>query len=104
MGLTELLLKHGYYAYVAGVALAGLAFLLLVVTAFRTRLRWGLLVLLIPPTAVIFAIRHTRRTAIPLLLFGISVILLGIPMPRITSTTLTSALENEPSTASVTSR
>jgi hypothetical protein len=52
------------YLYFAGIAIAVLGFLWLIIRAFRTRLAWGLGVLFFPPTAFAFiSLRWTRAKA-----------------------------------------
>ncbi len=60
------------------VMAALLSFLWLVSLAFQTSAGWGLLVLLCPPLALVFAARHGRVSREPLLLFGVSGILAGV--------------------------
>lgn len=54
------------YLFLGGLALAALGWLWLVIVAFRTHRRWGLLVLLVPPAALIFASRNWPRARAPL--------------------------------------
>ena len=70
---------RAFYMQVGGLALALMAWIWLLVRAFRQHRRWGLGALVFPPVGVVFAGRHPRRGAIP---FGITLICLlvaGIP-------------------------
>lgn len=54
------------YLFLGGLLLSALGWLWLVTVAFRTRRMWGAVVLLIPPAAVIFAVRHWLSAKAPM--------------------------------------
>jgi hypothetical protein len=64
--------RFAIYLYFAGITLAVIGFLWLLVRAFRTRLAWGLGVLLFPPTAFAFIVFRWRqaRSAFLVMLAG----------------------------------
>jgi hypothetical protein len=53
----------------AGLAIAAIAWIWLLVRAFRENLWWGLASLILPPVALVFAVRHSQRAISPLVLF-----------------------------------
>jgi hypothetical protein len=52
--------------FLGGLVVAALGWLWLLGAAFRTHRRWGLLVLLVPPAALLFAAKHWPRAKAPL--------------------------------------
>src|SRR5690349_17373131 len=54
------------FLFLAGLGLGVVGWLALVVVAFRVGWRWGLGVLLFPPAAVVFLVRHTKKALIPI--------------------------------------
>lgn len=54
------------FVFLFGLAVTGVGFLALLVTAFRVRVWWGLLLFVFPPTALVFAAKHFRKAATPL--------------------------------------
>ena len=70
---------RAFYMQVGGVALALLAWIWLLVRAFRQDRRWGLGALVFPPVGAIFAGRHPRRGGIPFGAFLICLVLAAIP-------------------------
>jgi hypothetical protein len=70
---------RAFYMQVGGVALALLAWIWLLVRAFKQDRRWGLGALVFPPVGAIFAGRHPRRGGIPFAVFLICVVLAAIP-------------------------
>jgi hypothetical protein len=75
--MTEFFFEYGYYTLLGGLAVAILAYLLLIVAAFRTSLGWGFAVLLFPPIAPVFIVIHASRAVTPLCLFLLSGALIG---------------------------
>jgi hypothetical protein len=75
--VTEPFLRYGYFIILGSIALAIVAFLWLVIVAFRTRMAWGWAVLLFPPVAPFFALRHSRRAAGPVILFLVCALAVG---------------------------
>ncbi len=70
---------RAYYMQLGGVALAVLAWIWLLVRAFREHQRWGLGTLVFPPLGFIFAGRHPRKGAIPLALFLMCLLIAATP-------------------------
>src|SRR5262249_33052880 len=70
--MLERLEQYGFYALLVGAALAAIGYLWLVIAAFRTRARWGVALLLFPPSALVFILSHSRRAAGPFFLFLVS--------------------------------
>jgi hypothetical protein len=58
-----------YYMQIGGVALAAVAWIWLLVRAFRQNRKWGIGSLVFAPVGLIFADRYPRRGAIPLGIF-----------------------------------
>ena len=52
-----------------GLALAVLAWVWLIVRAFQEQVWWGLGSLLLPPLALVFALRHAQKAISPLVVF-----------------------------------
>jgi hypothetical protein len=61
--------QYATYVLLLGAALAAVAYIWLLIKAFRTRLAWGIGMLLFPPTAFLFVFRHFRASVGPLLVF-----------------------------------
>jgi hypothetical protein len=76
-GIFDFLIRHGYYAVITGVALAVIGYLLLIIVGFRTRILWGVFLLLFPPAALVFLIYHYRRATIPICFFALSGLVIG---------------------------
>ena len=53
----------GFWMIVAGIAIAAVAYVWLLVVAFRLRVLWGVVLLLFPPAALLFLCFHPRRAA-----------------------------------------
>jgi hypothetical protein len=66
------------YLYFSGIAVAVLGFLWLIIRAFRTRLAWGLGVLLFPPTAFAFIPMRWPRAKVPFLMLLAGWLAIGI--------------------------
>jgi hypothetical protein len=60
--------EHALYIFALGAVVALLGLLWLYVRAFREGVAWGLAVLLVPPVAVVFIIRHFRKAIGPICL------------------------------------
>jgi hypothetical protein len=67
------------YLQSGGVAVAALAWVWLLVRAFRHGWRWGLGSLVVPPVGLVFAGRHPRKGVPPLVLFGLSFLVAALP-------------------------
>jgi energy-coupling factor transporter transmembrane protein EcfT len=65
--------------FLGGLALAAVGFLALVVIAFRVRWWWGLSSLLFFPIAFVFALKHFRRSRIPLGMIVLGLVMAGFP-------------------------
>ena len=59
--------------------MAAAAWLWLIVLAFRERWKWGVGTLVLPPTGFVFAARHPRKGAAPLLLVGLGILAAAAP-------------------------
>ena len=53
------------YIFLTGLTLIIIGALILLVAAFRTRIWWGLGILVFPPVAIAFFAKHSRRSRIP---------------------------------------
>ncbi len=67
------------YIFLTGVALIIIGALILLVAAFRTRVWWGLGVLVFPPVAVVFFAKHARQSLIPSLVMFFGVLMAAGP-------------------------
>jgi hypothetical protein len=67
------------YLQSGGVVVAASAWIWLIVRAYRQRRAWGLATLLLPPLGLVFAARHPRRAAAPLILVAVSVLVAAAP-------------------------
>lgn len=68
------------YVFLLGVALAILGFLTFAVAAFRTRVRWGLgVVLVLPVLGPVYAWRHPRRGLAPFLVMLLGIVIAAAP-------------------------
>jgi hypothetical protein len=70
---------RAFYMQMGGVALALLAWIWLLVRAFKQHRGWGLGALVFPPVGVIFAGRHPRRGGVPLAFVLICLLVAAIP-------------------------
>jgi hypothetical protein len=70
---------RAFYMQLGGLATAAVAWIWLLVRAFRQHRRWGLSSLVVPPVGLIFAGRHPRRGAAPLILFLLSLLVAAMP-------------------------
>lgn len=64
---------------VGGVAVLAAAWLWLLISAFRRRWSWGLGTLALPPTGLVYAARHPRRGALPMLLATLGLLAAAAP-------------------------
>jgi hypothetical protein len=62
-----------------GLVVAALAWIWLLVRAFRQHRRWGLGSLVLPPVGLVFAGRHPRKVAAPLALLLLSILVAAAP-------------------------
>ncbi len=69
----------GFYLLLLGVALAAIGWFWLLVTAFKVRFLWGASVLLLPPVALLFLLRHGRRSLQPLGVLLLAGVVIAIP-------------------------
>jgi hypothetical protein len=67
------------YLQLGGAAVAAAAWLWLIVRAFRQQWKWGLGMLALPPSGFVFAARHPRKGAVPLLFVVLSVLAAAAP-------------------------
>jgi hypothetical protein len=77
--LHEWMDNRAFYVQLGGLAVAGLAWIWLLIRAFRQDRRWGLSSLIIPPVGLVFAGRHPRRGGLPLALAVVCLLVAGIP-------------------------
>jgi hypothetical protein len=68
--------RYAFYPLLTGIALGVLAYLWLLVRAWRVRRAWGIAVLL-PPLAPLFVLCHFSRAKAPLRLFALAGLLIG---------------------------
>ncbi len=68
-----------FYLQLGGLAAAVLAWIWLLVRAFGQHRRWGLGSLVLPPVGLVFAGRHPRKGAAPLILFFLSILAAAMP-------------------------
>jgi hypothetical protein len=71
--------SRAFYLQIGGVLVAGLAWIWLIARAFLQRRAWGWSSLLLPPAGLVFAARHRRRGAAPILLFVLAIVLAAVP-------------------------
>jgi hypothetical protein len=77
--LIAMLEKYAFYVLALGALLGVVGYVWLLVVAFRQRALWGIALLLFPPSAVIFIVRHTRRATVPLCLLVLAGVIFAIP-------------------------
>jgi hypothetical protein len=70
---------RAFYLQSGGVAVAAMAWIWLLVRAFRQHRRWGLGSLVLPPVGLVFAGWHPRKAAAPLALFVLSLLIAATP-------------------------
>jgi hypothetical protein len=71
--------SRAFYMQLGGVAAAALAWIWLIVRAFRQHRRWGLGSLFLPPVGFAFASWHPRKGAIPLILVALCLLVAAAP-------------------------
>ena len=65
--------------FLSGLAIAAIAFLALVVVAFRVKVGWGIALLVFPPMAILFAVKHYRPAWIPSAVLAVGLSLMVFP-------------------------
>jgi hypothetical protein len=70
---------RAFYMQLGGLMVAAVAWIWLLVRAFRQHRRWGLSSLVLPPAGLVFAGRHPRKGAPPLILFLLSILVAAMP-------------------------
>ena len=70
---------RAFYMQSGGLALACLAWIWLLVRAFRQHRRWGLGSLVLPPVGLVFAGRYPRKGVAPLILFLLVLLVAATP-------------------------
>jgi len=70
---------RAFYMQLGGVAVAALAWIWLIVRAFRQHRRWGLSSLVVPPVGFAFAAWHPRKAVMPLVLVALSLLVAATP-------------------------
>jgi hypothetical protein len=63
-----------------GLTLAALAWVWLLARAFRQHAGWGVSSLLLPPLALVFALRHAQRAIAPLVVFVLGSVAAAVPV------------------------
>src|SRR5271165_5583641 len=71
--------SRAFYMQLGGVAIAVLAWVWLLVRAFRQNHKWGLSSLIIPPVGLIFAGCHPRKAVLPLTLVLVCLLVAATP-------------------------
>jgi hypothetical protein len=67
------------YLQFGGALVAALAWIGLIIVAYRQRRAWGLSTLFLPPVGLVFAAVHPRRAVAPLLLVALGVLAAAVP-------------------------
>jgi hypothetical protein len=75
----EWMVGWAFYLQFGGLAIAALAWIWLLVRAFRQHRRWGLGSLVLPPVGLAFTAWHPRKGAAPLTLFLVSLLVAATP-------------------------
>lgn len=73
------MVARAFYMQLGGLAVAVLAWIWLIVCAFRTCLGWGFGSLVLPPVGLVFAVRHPRKGIFPLGVLLLSLLIAVIP-------------------------
>jgi hypothetical protein len=71
--------EYAFLVLIAGLGIAAVAYLWLLVAAFRVSKGWGFGALLLPPLAIVFLLTHLRKSAGPIVLFLAAGVLLAAP-------------------------
>lgn len=71
--------SRAFYMQLGGVAAAALAWIWLIVRAFRQHRRWGLASLILPPVGFGFAAWYPRKAVMPLILVALSLLVAATP-------------------------
>ena len=71
---------YGIALLYGGLALAALAWVWLIMRAFQEKVWWGLASLLVPPVALVFALRHAQKAIAPLVAFVLSSLVVAVPV------------------------
>jgi hypothetical protein len=69
----------GFYLIITGIALAFVGYLWLIVNAFHVGWKWGLVLLLFPPAAILFVLVHFRRSIAPVIMFALAGLVFASP-------------------------
>jgi Leucine Rich repeat len=71
--------RYGFYLLALGVAIGAVGYLWLVAVAFKQRVGWGVGLLLLPPLALLFLGRHSRKARGPVLVIALSGLVVATP-------------------------
>jgi hypothetical protein len=71
--------RYALYVIAAGLLLAIIAFIWLIVRAFRERVLWGLGLIVFPPLGLVFIWRHFRKSVGPFCLIMLALLVIGAP-------------------------
>jgi hypothetical protein len=69
----------GFYVLILGLALAVIGWLWFLVRAFKVRFLWGVAILLLPPVALLFLLRHGRQARGPVGVLLLAGVVIAIP-------------------------
>jgi hypothetical protein len=72
--------KYGFYALMAAGFLIAVAYVWLLIRAFRQHWAWGLTCLLFPPVLLLFMDRHWNRAHAPVWLFFCGLLVAAVPL------------------------
>jgi hypothetical protein len=73
------MVARAFYMQIGGLVVALLAWVWLIVRAFRTRRGWGFARLVMPPVSLVSATRHPRQGILPTGLFVLSLLVAAAP-------------------------
>jgi hypothetical protein len=71
--------EYFVYLFLAGLALAVVGFVWLVVLAFLERIWWGVGSIVFPPVALVFSYRYPRRSWLPCITLALGIFLMAFP-------------------------
>jgi hypothetical protein len=79
LGETTMLEEYAFFVLIAGLLIAAVGCLWLVIAAFKVRKLWGFGVLFFPPLVLVFIYAHFRKSLPALIVLVISGLFLGAP-------------------------
>jgi hypothetical protein len=72
--------KYGFYVLAGAVLVMAIAYIWLLIRAFRQHWAWGLTCLLFPPVLLLYLDRHWNKAQFPIWLFFCGFILAAVPL------------------------